>query len=148
MQYCAACRTANLESDTRCIRCGAELVARKDRHTFFLVRTSGAHGGERIEVPAAGLTVGSQRAHCSLLLEDANVSRTHARLSFSSKGTLHLADSSTTGTFLNGSRVSEAELKGGDKVRFGSNPECTFEVEEIVPRVIPLKRSASAGSTE
>jgi predicted component of type VI protein secretion system len=52
-------------------------------------------------------------------IEDSSVSREHARL-FASEGKLFIADlNSSNGTFVNGTRVSRAEVKPGDTIRIG-----------------------------
>lgn len=146
MQLCRSCGNANPNEAKRCQKCNTELVAAKDRHTFFLVGKTGKFRGNRVEVPAAGLIVGRQPNASGLLLEDSEVSRTHARVFISDAGELRVADSSSNGTFLNGQRIGEESVvHGGDSIRFGLNPECTFEVEEIVPQVIPMQAAAAAG---
>ncbi len=56
-----------------------------------------------------------------LQIEDASVSSRHAQLNLVVGGNYHLQDlGSTNGTRVNGAPVSEAPLKNGDRIRFGS----------------------------
>jgi hypothetical protein len=78
------------------------------------------------------LTVGTA-AKCTVRLSSADVSRTHALLTFQ-RGTLTVLDlGSTNGTFLNGRRVKEAELAPGDVVRFSS----------VIAQIMPEGRNSS-----
>lgn len=65
-----------------------------------------------------------------LVLEDGRVSRTHAQLRIM-QGRYMLFDlASTHGTFVNGLRVNQHELKAGDVISFGGFP-VVFGVEEL-----------------
>ncbi len=56
----------------------------------------------------------------TIQIEDASVSSHHAEIVFEN-GSYRLQDKgSTNGTFLNGAPATDATLKNGDKVRFGS----------------------------
>ena len=42
---------------------------------------------------------------------------------------LHVEDlQSANGTWVNNTRVQQADLKPGDQIRFGADPSCTFVV--------------------
>ena len=66
------------------------------------------------------LTVGRE-TYCDIILDDPKVSRHH--------GTFHLRDgkiifvdnNSTNGTMLNGRKITEAEIRSGDIIKFGSS---------------------------
>lgn len=65
-----------------------------------------------------------------LAIEDPTVSREHARI-FLRSGRMHVADlNSSNGTFVNGERVTRAEVHPGDVVRLGS---VELRVEGDVP---------------
>lgn len=56
----------------------------------------------------------------TIQIEDGSVSSHHAEIAFEG-GKYHLHDKgSTNGTFVNGALVTEAVLKDGDQIRFGS----------------------------
>src|SRR4051812_31503858 len=56
----------------------------------------------------------------TIQIEDGSVSSHHAEIAFEG-GKYHLHDKgSTNGTFVNGASATEAVLKDGDQVRFGS----------------------------
>jgi pSer/pThr/pTyr-binding forkhead associated (FHA) protein len=65
------------------------------------------------------VTIG-RLAHNMLQIDEPSVSSHHADI-FLKAGRYHLHDSgSTNGTFVNGERVTDAALRNGDEVRFGS----------------------------
>ena len=68
-------------------------------------------------------------ATCDLVLDDAGVSRRHARLD-PGDGGWHVTDlGSANGTCVNGTRLDEAFLVGGETLRFGT-VEGTFSLTE------------------
>jgi pSer/pThr/pTyr-binding forkhead associated (FHA) protein len=84
----------------------------------MLVGIDGAHAGQRIAVPPAGLTIGRETDNM-LILPDPSVSRHHARLAYEN-GALVVYDlGSTNGVYVNEQRVSKQTLRAGDIVRFG-----------------------------
>ncbi|MBS1869802.1 MAG: FHA domain-containing protein [Actinobacteria bacterium] len=84
--------------------------------------------GRRLVVGAAGATIGRSRS-CDIVLEDANVSRTHAEIR-PRGGAWIVADlGSTNGVAVNGARIEQAHaLKPGDRIELGTTV-LTFEVE-------------------
>src|SRR5947207_15735216 len=89
---------------------------------FRLRRTDVPNAAEmplREGVNSVGRDTGS-----NLVLDVPEVSRKHAEVRVSGP-TVTVTDlHSANGTFVNGERVSEAELRAGDRIRFGS---ATFE---------------------
>ena len=85
-------------------------------------------GGKRVVIGSGGATMGRSR-QCDLMLDDPNVSRTHAEVR-ARGGSWVLTDlGSTNGTRLNGRRVEGSEvLKPGDKIELGAS-QITFELE-------------------
>jgi ABC-type multidrug transport system ATPase subunit/pSer/pThr/pTyr-binding forkhead associated (FHA) protein len=71
-----------------------------------------------VDIPESGLSVGRDGARCQLILEHPSVSALHAELT-PQNGTIMLHDRSTNGTFVNGLRVTTAELHDGDYITFG-----------------------------
>jgi len=68
---------------------------------------------------ASRVHVGSSAA-CELLLSDASVSRRHAALELNGDGVRVTDLSSTNGTWVNGLRIHDATLRGGEIVQFGA----------------------------
>ena len=74
------------------------------------------------------VVVGRDEA-CDVVLDEAGVSRRHARLD-PGDGGWHVTDlGSANGTWVNGTRLDEAFLLGGESLRFGT-VEGTFELTE------------------
>ncbi len=74
--------------------------------------------GEETEL-TPGLVVG-RMADCALRLQDGSVSRRHARLELRGDSWWVVDQGSSNGTFRNGERGQEFELRGGDLVTFGA----------------------------
>ncbi len=85
-------------------------------------------GGRRMVVGPGGATMGRSR-RCDVMLDDPNVSRTHAEIR-PRGGSWVLTDlGSTNGSRLNGRRLDGAEvLKPGDEIELGTS-RLTFELE-------------------
>jgi pSer/pThr/pTyr-binding forkhead associated (FHA) protein len=70
-------------------------------------------------MPGVARTVG-RATGADFIVDAALVSRVHCRLTVSRDGSLELRDlDSTNGTFVNGKRVSFAQLSPGDRVTIG-----------------------------
>lgn len=88
------------------------------------------------------LTVG-RLADNTLQIDDASVSSHHAEIVFEA-GHHHLHDlGSTNGTFVNGEPVTDAVLRHGDEVRFGSI-ESVFSGDVVAAVSQPLPESQAA----
>ena len=87
---------------------------------FFLV----SEAGETIEV-THGMLVGRD-SKCTMTLDDAEVSRQHAKIVVTDRGVAIEDLKSHNGTFVQGTRIEETQLLyHGDEVRFGP---CVFKV--------------------
>ncbi|MHB1569579.1 MAG: FHA domain-containing protein [Solirubrobacteraceae bacterium] len=64
-------------------------------------------------------------------LEDPRVSRRHAIIALRGRSVRVLDDRSANGTFVNGLRITVAELSDGDVVRFGPAIACYVEVAPV-----------------
>ncbi len=82
--------------------------------------------GRRIALAVSPFTVG-RMVGSSMELNDVNASRNHAVLTAGPSGWIVTDLSSTNGTFVNGSRIGEHQLRDGDLVVFGST-QATFEL--------------------
>ena len=73
----------------------------------------------RFDIGEDGLTIGRSRANSVRLMQDAQVSRVHARIRVTD-GRVSVEDSGTTnGTWVNGERVEQRRLYGGETLRIG-----------------------------
>jgi hypothetical protein len=97
--------------------------ARQLQHTVLLVTD-----GRRLVVGPEGATLGRSR-RCDVMLDDPNVSRTHAEIR-PRGGSWVLTDlGSTNGSRLNGRKLDGSEvLKPGDEIELGTS-RLTFELE-------------------
>lgn len=92
-----------------------------------------------------GRSVGS-----TIRLDDTEVSRRHAEISFCDDCFLLTDLKSANGTFLNGQRITEQALQNGDSLRLGStiltfqNPESSMTPNAPVVRVIETDQQHSA----
>jgi ABC transport system ATP-binding/permease protein len=71
-----------------------------------------------LDIPDGGLKVGRDASRCPMAIEHPSVSGVHAEFSFKD-GRVALTDRSTNGTFVNGRRVTTADLHDGDYITFG-----------------------------
>jgi len=82
--------------------------------------------GEQVELEGDIISIG-RRGTCDVCLTDNSVSRKHAVI-FRKGPSYFISDqASTNGTYVNGSRVTNIELKPGDVIRIG-NTMLTFKV--------------------
>jgi Tol biopolymer transport system component len=76
--------------------------------------------GQRLELRGDSFLIG-RGATADIQLEDPQVSREHARLTYAA-GQLKLEDlGSTHGTYVNGDPIDTTTLKNGDRIRFGGS---------------------------
>ena len=88
---------------------------------MWLEVTSGPDAGTSVELPAEGTFVLGRQRGCGLVVRDARASRRHAELTPEPDGERWtLRDlSSANGTFVDGGRVEQRELEGGEEIRIG-----------------------------
>jgi len=85
-----------------------------------LVGQKGPAAGHQWVIKSKRLTVGRD-ATCDIFLDDPKVSRLHAEISRSPEGVMLVDNNSTNGSFVDGMRVTEAVLREGQVVRFGTS---------------------------
>ena len=83
---------------------------------YVLRGVSGAAFGR--SYPIHGSTTAGRSPECDLCLDEAGLSRVHARLMPTDEGVLLEDLGSTNGTFLNGKRVLRGEARTGDEIGF------------------------------
>jgi|GEM_PF-1833070 len=99
-----------------------------------LVATKGPLEGARFPVPTDGLSIGRD-PDCTVILDDANVSRYHARLVFHNAAIWVQDVGSRNGVFLNEKRVvRHKQLSPGDELVIG---EHIFTLELELPEAEP-----------
>jgi ABC-type multidrug transport system ATPase subunit/pSer/pThr/pTyr-binding forkhead associated (FHA) protein len=132
---------------TTCLKCGRVLwvpprpgmpsdedtapLSAPPGHAGYLVAQSGPLEGRRFPIFTAGLRVGRHPAQNDLVLEDAETSRQHARLSVDGQGRVVLENSSVNGTYVNDARTDHALLQPGDHIQFGINAASVFVYEPL-----------------
>ena len=115
-----------------------------------LVVTEGPDAGSAFELDASApsrLLVGTSPA-CVIKLSDPTVSRRHAAFEPTPKGAFRLNDlGSTNGTVVDGVRVGEAFVRGGEHVRFGSTAVRLETTPSTADRQRPLSNALRFGRT-
>jgi adenylate cyclase len=100
---------------------------------FTLIYTQDAT--ERRHTLAAGDTVVGRAALCDLVIEDASISRRHARFRVHGDGCRLTDLRGRNGTYLNGESITEAELRDGDDVVLG---RFAIRIEKLDPAPVIL----------
>lgn len=93
--------------------------------------------GAPIEIEKDSAVVGREPG-LDVVLNDGSVSRKHARIERRGEAFFVVDLGSANGTFINGAKVTEAELQGGQYLRFGT---LTFEIElpESLPETLRIE---------
>ena len=115
---------------------------------YQLIMRSGPTPGAAFTLEADQLTIGRDSAN-EITINDAEISRRHARLTFQG-GKYVLEDlGSTNGTFVNGQRLAGPRvLKPGEVVSFGEQIILVFEVTSFNPdATVVSPRAAPVPST-
>jgi two-component system, cell cycle response regulator len=93
-------------------------VATGSRATLTLL--TGMNAGHLVSVDASSVTVGRGPDGGDFIVDDAGVSRRHARIARGPDGAFYLKDlGSTNGTFVGAARVGVSPLRGGEIVQLG-----------------------------
>ncbi|NJK81013.1 MAG: DUF3662 domain-containing protein [Chloroflexaceae bacterium] len=93
----------------------AQAGARTQRATLLLTGNNGVHP---IPLETTLLTIG-RGLNNDIILEDTRVSRHHAQLRYRARRFWITDLNSSNGTYINGERVNEADLRNGDIVSLG-----------------------------
>ncbi len=120
-------RTAPETARATAVRGAAEPDARGDR--IFMLRLDGPEGGFMRRLGTETDVLG-RGPSCSFVVDDAGVSRVHARLSLA--GSAHVIEDlgSRNGTFVDETRVEQATLRDGDVVRLGPYASFRYTVTD------------------
>lgn len=107
----------------------ATSIAPSARDRPVLLRLDGAQAGQVVLVPPAGLIIG-RHAESQLVIDDAGVSRKHARI-VKQGGETWVEDlGSANGTYVQGQRVQRARLNHDDWVQVGLRVTFRFAVTD------------------
>lgn len=109
--------------------------------TPVLLPRAGAPADARVRALKGAIVLGRDR-NCDVVLLEPTISRQHVRLTFDGER-LRVTDlGSSVGTFVNGERVAEGELKLGDRLRLGQAEfEVGLETSGTQPLELALLRS-------
>ncbi len=87
---------------------------------MWLHVTSGPDAGTSVALPDEGTFVLGRQRGCDLVVRDQRASRRHLELTWTGEERYALRDlDSANGTFVDGSRVEETVLEGGEDIRIG-----------------------------
>ena len=88
----------------------------------------------KLPVTREGITVGADPSADIQIEYDAAVAGMHARI-FEDNRKFYVADlDSETGTWVNGERIAERRLLGGETIRVGAEAELTFKLLRRIPK--------------
>jgi ABC-type multidrug transport system ATPase subunit/pSer/pThr/pTyr-binding forkhead associated (FHA) protein len=103
-----------------------------------LVRLSGPAAGTDFPLTKDRITIGRSRDTCDLVLEDDEISRAHAELIHAADGTWRLEDHSANGSFIDGTRITQATLTPGATLTFGTGRQGAFRFELGAEALAPV----------
>ncbi|MFC1808985.1 ATP-binding protein [Candidatus Omnitrophota bacterium] len=83
-----------------------------------LIVNTGERAGEELRISAQEVTIGRESSN-HIVVPDQQISRTHARISWTSDGYMVEDLGSTNGTFVNREKVTHKVLEFGDEIRLG-----------------------------
>src|SRR5512140_1105511 len=110
-----------------------DLLQHSRQHNAYLIVISAkaaAGVGRMFKLDKPEVVMG-RSADAAFQVEDDGISRKHAKVVMGATGHFQLVDlGSTNGTYLNGNRVSVAELTDGDKIQIGSNTVIKFSIQD------------------
>ncbi len=101
--------------------------------TYQLVMRSGPNPGQTFELSQNEITIGRDIGN-TIVINDAEISRKHARLFAQSGGYVIEDTGSTNGTFVNGQRLMGPHLlRPGEVIFFGETVSLAFETQQFDP---------------
>jgi diguanylate cyclase (GGDEF)-like protein len=105
----------------------------REKH-FYIIFLSGPLMG-KMHLLEEGTVVLGRVGEVDIPINDLGISRKHCAILFH-KGQAVLKDlGSTNGTFLNGKRVTEAELREGDKIQISSSTILKFDQQDKIENI-------------
>lgn len=124
-------RTKTIDDTTVITKVPKELredKLRRDR--LYLLVIAGALTGQMFQIERSNVVVG-RSSGCDISLRDNDISRQHAQISVLPGSQIILTDlKSSNGTFVNGKRVSQSEIKDGDRIQLGLSTILKFSLHD------------------
>jgi pSer/pThr/pTyr-binding forkhead associated (FHA) protein len=119
-------------------------------HRPRLVRLAGSGSGTLFFLEKESIAIGRSRDTNDLVLEDDEISRSHAHLTRLSNGSWELEDHSSNGSSVDGVRVDKTVLKHDALVSFGSGGRSSFRFEDPMekPSSGPVKTVRMGGKQQ
>lgn len=105
----------------------------KDKH-FYIIFLSGPLMG-KMHLLEEGTIVLGRISEVDLPINDLGISRKHCAIEFHNGKAILKDFGSTNGTFLNGKRVTEAELREGDKIQISSSTIFKFDQQDKIENI-------------
>jgi pSer/pThr/pTyr-binding forkhead associated (FHA) protein len=108
---------------------------------YALKFISGKYEGGVFKLPSTGEVVIGRSSNVDVVIVEDMVSRSHARLTFGKEGSLYIEDlQSTNGSFVNGERITKAQLSEGDRILIGTSILKVMTVEDraLDRRTMPI----------
>jgi pSer/pThr/pTyr-binding forkhead associated (FHA) protein len=95
-----------------------DVVVRVEANTAVLVVSRGPESGQSFLLDK-DVTVAGRATDADIFLDDVTVSRRHARIRVDGDVYVITDAGSLNGTYVNGERVAETKLHGGDEIQVG-----------------------------
>ncbi len=117
------------------------MLGPKDGKRFALKFISGKYEGGVFKLPRTGQVIIGRSSGVDVVIVEDMVSRQHARLAFDDRGQLFIEDmGSTNGSFVNGERVTRANVREGDRILIGTSILKVMTVEDraVDKRTMPI----------
>jgi two-component system cell cycle response regulator len=105
----------------------------KERH-FYIIFLSGPLMGKMHLLEEGTITLG-RVGEVDIPINDLGISRKHCEILFHKDQAVLRDLGSTNGTFLNGKRVTEAELREGDKIQISSSTILKFDQQDKIENI-------------
>src|SRR5437868_171637 len=115
----------------------------KDKDQAYLIVLAGASVGEMYKIAKESTVIGRGN-QADIHVVDDGISRRHAEIVHDKKGIFVKDLGSTNGTFCNGERVGEYQLKDGDKIQVGSTTILKFTFHDSLDETFQRQMYESA----
>ena len=98
----------------------------------YLIQISGRETGQMYHLTGRTIRIGRE-PNCQVMLDDPHISRQHAEILCRGEQDITIRDmGSTNGVFVNGKKVTEQQLRDGDKILIGTRLYFKFVYQDAV----------------